>query len=146
MATQWQQELDECRMQTVNLLETIRQATGYGYNPVKGINIDPSAKCPTWFDGEVRISPSHDARALAHEMGHGMHERIRETGKHDQYGEDFAEAVRWFVEERMGPSTWCNGLKELPEKSAVLSACSRDFQVFLSGLKDGSLFSKLGWD
>jgi len=145
MATNCQEELAECRDETITLLETIRQATGYGYKPLKHLIVDPSARCPTWFDGEVRISPLHDARAIAHELGHGMHEKIRETGKRDQYGEDFAEAIRWFVEERMGPSKWCNGLHVLPQKSAVLNACNRDFQTFLSGLKDRSLFTALAW-
>src|SRR3990172_9418862 len=122
MNPKWLAELLNSYAETLRLLSEIQAATGYGYKRLTELQIDHTAPCPGWCDGIVTMAPSHEARSIAHEMGHGLHEKIRETGKADEYGEDFAEAIRWFVEERMGPGSWCNGLKNLPHKSAVLKA------------------------
>ena len=145
METSWEDELRQCQDKTFELLQRIQRETGCGFKHVRTLVIDPTTAAPTWHDGQVRISPTHDARAIAHEIGHGMHEKLREAGWEDQYGEDFAEAIRWFVEQSMGPSQWCDRLTRLPGASAILRACNQDFDQFVLALRDGHLFSGLGW-
>lgn len=57
-------------------------------------------------EGKIFISPSvpiSDYGCIAHEIGHGAHEAFRVE---DKKGEDFAEAIRYFVEEKHIRSDW----------------------------------------
>jgi hypothetical protein len=145
MDPKWLAELLNAHAETLRLFEQIRSATGLEYKRLRELRIDTAARCPTWCDGTIVISPTHEARSISHELGHGMHEKIRETGKADKYGEDFAETIRWFVEKRMGPGPWCARLSKLPDQSAVVRACDGDLNTFLEYLRTGELFRRLDW-
>src|SRR4051812_9589490 len=51
-------------------------------------------------EGETPLHRDGTASAVAHELGHGFHERLQhDRDLPDRFGEDDAEAMRWFVEE-----------------------------------------------
>ncbi len=146
ISTQWLQELQNAIATSYDILRELEEL-GYPYKRVRCVEIDNIAE-PLWIgesrtQGRVKINPSeHDARAVAHELGHGFHEKIRDKGKEDEYGEDMAEAIRWFVEKKMGPTNWC---KQPPNDDAVIRVCNKDKATFIFMLKNGQLFEKLNW-
>ena len=88
--------------------------------------------------GIVHIDPfKHDARAVAHEMGHGFEERYRKKPS-EVMGESMAEAIRYFVEDRMGNSQWT------PPKDyqVVLKMCEYDFEKFKKLLDSEDIHKK----
>lgn len=126
----WIDELKACYATTCGVLNELR-AIGCEWKDVREV-VCESREFPVWFghdesSGTVRIDPSrHEALALAHEMGHGFHECWRQKPEHHCCGESMAEAIRFFVEERMGASRWTPSADRLQ----VLDACQRDFDVF----------------
>jgi hypothetical protein len=94
--------------------------------------------------GVIRFPQGCDARSIAHEMGHGLHENLRHNGFPDRYGEDFAEAICWFVEERLpGASRWCAEFQQRAQKGdALLRKCDYDLEVFKTMLVQGTLFDE----
>jgi len=80
--------------------------------------------------GIIFISPSvpiSDYGCIAHELGHGAHEASRID---DKKGEGFADAIRYFVEEKHIKSDWFNKAKSAIKDSSVLVECEWDFLVF----------------
>lgn len=79
------------------------EENGLAYKPLKDLKIQVG--CPTWSNGCLSLPPNCEPGVIAHEMGHGAHECWRQTPR---WGEDFANAVRYFVEERAGGTMdWC---------------------------------------
>jgi hypothetical protein len=86
--------------------------------------------------GRITLFALTEPRAIAHEMGHGFHECLRRDNRlSDQFGEDYAEAIRWFVEQRMGPSTWCDRFWSGTRNRAVLDACGFEWDRFVARLQ-----------
>lgn len=134
----WVDELQKTLRTTLDLLDEL---DGIGHpgkqiTEVKFIERDT----PVWIGicadaGRIELDPyKHDARAVAHEAGHGFHERWREDNG-EPHGEEMAEAIRFFVEERMGDSHW-----ECPvERRSVLDRCGYSFEQFKELLLSGAL-------
>jgi hypothetical protein len=79
--------------------------------------------------------------AIPHELGHGFHECLRrDYHLADKFGEDYAEAIRWFTEQRVGPSLWCQEFKDRDRDNAVLVACKYDWATFVDRLKKGHYY------
>lgn len=80
--------------------------------------------------------------AVAHELAHGFHERLRyDQGLPDLFGEDYAEAIRWFVEERLGWTEWRNEFQTRTSKwDRVLRQCNFSWTTFVQNLKDGKFY------
>jgi hypothetical protein len=135
----WKKHATEVFLETERLLRKI-QSRGFGYKTVQQIAVTNGA--PYWSNGEVGVPQSNSADIndlgyLAHEMGHGFHEKLREEkGFKDVHGEDWAETIRYFVEKRMGTKR--------ESKSVVLDACERDEDKFIQMLKSGELREKWG--
>jgi len=129
----WLDELQVAYRETVKLLDEL-DAMSYSYKQLAFVILE-HRNCPIWCGicggwGSVRMDPTkHEARSIAHEMGHGFHERWREDGTRKCNGEAMAEAIRYFVEERMGRTHWN------PNNYKVLNACKSDFEEFKKELK-----------
>lgn len=150
VSEQWMEELKEALNTTIKLLDDL---DNLGYLHKKVIEVELVERdCPVWIgisgtEGRIEINPQqHDARAVAHEAGHGFHEKLRERGKRNIYGEDTAEAIRWFVEQIMGPAVWCNGLNKYPCDGTIIKICNGEYSTFTHMLKTGELFRRLNWD
>ena len=124
----WLDEMHETVDVTYQLLDELA-VLGHKYKTITQINLI-EIDCPVWrglseTEGLIEINPfQHDPRAIAHELGHGFEERWRRP--QDRQGEMMAEAVRYFVEERMGKSDWtCPKDQQL-----ILDKCEYDFTQF----------------
>lgn len=151
---QWNVRLLETYKVTIELLEEIQDNTPYGYKPLESIELYCYRENPTWDDIQmaVEIGYNNTPEALAYELAHGHHREIMdETGLGDSFGEDFCEAIRFYVEERMPTdSDWLNEMRGKIENSdttghlAVLEACE-DLATYIMKLNGGELFEEIGW-
>ena len=82
-----------CYKSTVDLLDKIEKETGYGYKKLRRLDLADFKDCPAWFDGKIEIGYNNDPEAIAHELAHGLHEKIRKSGKSNVLGKEFAEAI-----------------------------------------------------
>jgi len=118
-------------------------AIGFGYVPPLRIVIE-KADCPCWTNNGTITIPfeCREPRCIAHEMGHGWHlwQRLQ-LGYRDEFGEDAAEAIRWFVEERLGDRTW----QPRDDWTRILEVSEYSFDRFKEMLKSGELFRALPW-
>lgn len=126
----------------IALLEELRTA-GFRYKTVHRFHFSPAEGGACWraLDdqrGDITIYRGCEPGAVAHELGHGFHESIR--GSRDEFGEDYAEAIRWFTEQRIGPSSWCERFKSQSRDRAILDACDFDWHTFVSRLQSGIIF------
>lgn len=126
---EWLDELKKTVEVTYEVLNEL-QNSGYPYKDLTEVVLT-DIKCPVWTgisktDGYIKIDPSkHDTRAVAHELGHGFEERWRRT-EDKKRGESMSEAVRYFVEEKMGERKW-----SCPEPhKRILEICDYDFNTF----------------
>jgi len=99
---------------------------------------------------------NHDPESIAHELAHGHHKIIRKQNKfqnEDRFGEDFAQAIRFYVETTLATnSEWYKEMqKQLAKPNAdpddhiaVLRHCS-DFDTYVGKLGGKTLFSLIGW-
>jgi hypothetical protein len=131
--------------QTVKFLEEL-SALGFPYKALTKVHLK-QCECKggcvtmTGFGPDaptMHITFPHldftDGFVIAHEMGHGLHERWRKT---HEYGEDFANAVRWFVEGRLTlRSAWWIGHQQ-ENKNKVLRTCDWSFDGFVHLLRQG---------
>jgi hypothetical protein len=120
-----------------------------GYKLVSAVHFKTGESGARWIgdkgetSGTVIFFPDADPRSIAHEIGEGFGERLN-----SRYGgdinnslihEDLAEAIRFFVETRMGASAW----RPHDNHRRVLEACSWDEKIFASQLRDESLIRYL---
>src|SRR5438270_13337869 len=95
----------------VALLEELKVA-GFKYKTVDRIRFCPYPGTAAWCGideekGYIKVHQDCEPGAMAHELGHGFHECLRRDHHlPDRFGEAYAEAIRWFTEQRMGPSAW----------------------------------------
>jgi O-acetyl-ADP-ribose deacetylase (regulator of RNase III) len=144
-----QSDLMTVEAETYRLLDT----TGLPYKRVSAFNLidqdqSPNGAKAVWNGdpgqdtGSIDIYFGCDAEAVAHEIGHGFHERlyheywIREKAlpKEIRYPEDgqaFAEAVRFFVEQGRG-SAW-----RPANDTQVLDYCDYDLHRFVALCQSG---------
>ncbi|MBM3862279.1 MAG: hypothetical protein FJ395_21870 [Verrucomicrobia bacterium] len=66
--------------------------------------------------------------AVAHELGHGVHELYR--GPMDTCGESWAEAIRYFTESRYNPGSDWLRTGPPPQDRNILDACGWDWGTF----------------
>lgn len=86
--------------------------------------------------GFVVVHQKCEPGAIAHELGHGFHERLRDKfALDDEYGEDYAEAIRWFVEDRLHNTQWCENFKRLAKDDVILKHCGYDWEQFKEKLR-----------
>ena len=141
----WVTEFSATISATYQFLEELR-FRGWDSKDLVRVEIAEDVQCPTWCSGQISISPRHDARSVSHEIAHGFHEKMRERGWKDCFGEDTAEAIRWFVEQRMGASAWCASFRARPTKDdRILELCGYDEMTFKELLITGTLFFRLNW-
>ena len=126
---EWFDELQKTLFTTLKLLDNLDKA-GHPAKEITEVKL-VERECPVWVGisatkGRIEIDPfKHDARAVAHEAGHGFDERWRRNNVEPR-GESMAEAIRSFVEERMGDSDW-----ECPkERRSILDKCENSFEKF----------------
>lgn len=113
-----QSDLKAVEEETYRLLNT----TGLPYKRVSSFKFIDEDGTAVWKgdpgedSGSIDIYLGCDAGAVAHEIGHGFHERLNHECRKRQKtlpqdicypedGEAFAEAVRFFVEQKRG-SVW----------------------------------------
>ncbi len=135
-------DLGDVMSVTYGLLTELERI-GFGHIPPSRIRIEKTDH-PYWQDdGTIVIaSDCQEPRCIAHEMGHGWHLWLRQKlGYRDIWGEECAETIRYFVEERMGNRNWN------PQDCwlRVLNACEWKWDRFQQMLTDHTLFSSLGW-
>lgn len=137
----WEQELRKTLECTYSLLDGI-EGQGHPYKRVSCVVFD-DCEDPYWdgqseTEGHVHMDPSkHDARAIAHEVGHGLEERWRKKTS-EVMGQSMAEAVRFFVEQDMGDTTWT----PRADWCVVLDACERDKAKLIQLLDGNELHAK----
>ena len=129
ISPEWLDELKRTVQVTYEILDEL-QNSGHLYKKLTEIII-ACIENPVWIgtsetEGYIKIDPSkHDARAVAHELGHGFEERWRRVANEER-GESMAEAIRYFVEEKMGGRKW-----SCPESHRrILEICDYDFNIF----------------
>lgn len=120
----------------------LKRGPGYAYKDIASVDLADHKNCPVWFNGRLEIGYNNEPESLAHELGHGLHEKIREAGKSDCLGEEFAEAIRFYVESEMGTnSAWLAKFDK--GGNAFTSRYSLD--EFVGALKSGDLFKTVCW-
>jgi hypothetical protein len=125
------EDVKQVELDTYSLLEEI----GLPYKKVSRYERIDNEGTAIWFNegrefGRIDLYRGLDTEAVAHELGHGFHERLREGRSlpypfrepHD--GEAVAEAIRFFVEQRRG-SSW-----QPQQDKQTLEACHYDFEEF----------------
>ena len=138
MAATWAETyrfLDEVSPVGYKIVSAVKLAVG-------GSGASWQGDCPGEDSGVVTFYHDAEARSIAHEIGHGFGERLsfRFDGIHgNPICEDLAEAIRYFVELRMGMSSW----KPRADWLRVLIECDYDEKKFKSKLQDGSLVTFL---
>jgi hypothetical protein len=126
----------QATQELLNELETL----GFTYKRLACFDFEPGTGYPRWRGigeghGIIHFPDTADARSVAHEMGHGFYECLKrdydlpDRFSQQQSGEAFAEAIRWFLEERLGEREW------EPQYTVVLEACERDFSRFKAMLQ-----------
>jgi hypothetical protein len=97
---------------------------------------DGTAAC-SWVDGQqgryldvvmYAGDPSKKTWAIAHELGHGVHELYR--GAADTCGESWAEAIRYFAENRFNPGSEWVKAGPPPQDRLILKACQWKWDKF----------------
>lgn len=125
------EELKQVESLTYQILDEI----GLPYKRVSHYKFVDEPGSPCWMgesdeEGFIKITLGCEAGAVAHEIGHGFHERLR-SGRHlpepfrePQDGEAVAEAIRFFVEQRRGTGwrPW--------KDTQTLEKCGWDFEQF----------------
>ena len=133
----------KCYKTTMEILERIKSETEYDHKELESLDLRDYKDRPVWFDGKIEIGYNNDPEAIAHELGHGLHEKVREMGKQDYLGEEFAEAIRYYVEtELSGNSCWLNNFRAV--ENPFTSRFS-NLGVFINKLSNESLFQELNW-
>ena len=144
----WEDEMYETVKCTYDLLDEL-DSHGHHYKRIKTI-IYNNTKYPNWIgcpgesEGDIKIDPlKHEPRSVAHELGHGFEERYRKSIWKGSWsdkdtldvGQSMAEAIRYFVEDRMGSPThnWS------PNSMSVLQRCKSNFDEFVNLLGSQNL-------
>lgn len=141
---EWDERMNLTKEMTFILLEEIWQKTGYGYKRPTIIVLPCKGSPPTWSKGTVKIGRDNEPEAVAHEIAHGLHEKIREAGKTDCLGEHFANAIRYYVEVAIrSNSKWVQRHKA--QRKNPFTSRYNTFDQFVQALKDKSLFKETGW-
>jgi hypothetical protein len=128
--------------QALALLEELREL-GFAYKRLDHYHFCPFPGGASWegcgeVTGHITLHRGCEPAAVAHELGHGFHERLRKDRQlPDDFGEDYAEAVRWFTEQRARPTQWFHGFKTSGKPDQVLRACDYDWDVFKERLIAG---------
>ena len=145
---EWNVRLLNSYRVTIDILERIKNETPYKYKKLETLSIKDSLAGPVWTGintdmGNIDIGYNNDPESIAHELGHGLHEKIRETGKENFIGEEFCEIIRYYVEKQLNPkSLWINNVFNSQmnpfEKYSKLD-------IFIQKLNNGQLFAELNW-
>ncbi len=139
---EWNKELLETYRITIDILEEIKKRTKFDYKSLASIELWDEKKHPTWHHRIVKIGYNNDPQSLAHEMAHGLHEKIREAGHEDKYGEKFADTIRYFVEKIISPTS--NWLRNY-DGNILLEECDYNFEKFIEKLNSPEFFSNIQW-
>ena len=133
---------------TEELLNELQQI-GFKHKHVKHYDFRPKnsgnvgATWHRWDEehGVITIYEGCEAGAVAHELAHGFHECLRRDFKlPDKFGEDYAEAIRWFVEARAGESNWSRGYIQNPRDTRILDFCDWGWSKFVANIKAHRFF------
>ncbi|MCD4694871.1 MAG: ETS domain-containing protein [Bacteroidales bacterium] len=144
----WNGRLLRCYAATVEILMCIKQETGYEFKELYSLELLEHKDCPTWTgkdakSGVIEIGYNHDPEAVAHELGHGFHEKMREKGYPNMFGEKLAEAIRFYVESHLNlNSEWLNNFKN--DQNPFIKNYPSLGQ-FVEGLKRSEPFRNMGW-
>jgi hypothetical protein len=140
-------ELVKAYQKTLELLNQL-EALGFKYKKLAFLDFEPATPSVWWKgigkeDGIVHFPLAADARSIAHEMGHGFYEHLKDDYHvppeflTDDSGEDFAEAIRFWVEQLLGPdqtkplqpSAW------QPRHTKLIDAVHGSFDEFKNWLR-----------
>lgn len=131
----WTNELKEEVKKVEELTYDLLSELGVGSHKTisKIYFLDLQGSKATWWNREVRIWLGCDPWAIAHEIGHGVHELYRAmecVREKDTCGESWAEAIRYFIEERHNPdSEWLKNAEWL-KGDVILKECNCDWNKF----------------
>jgi hypothetical protein len=140
--SEWLARLLRCYKATIDLLERVRQEAGYPYKDVTRVDLADYKPAPCWFGGAVEVGYNNEPEAIAHELAHGLHEKVREAGRPDCLGEEFAEAIRFYVETEMRTgSSWLRSFA----KAENPFTRRYTLEQFIGALRSGDLFQDVGW-
>ncbi len=129
VSAQWLSELRETIDVSYTILDELEKC-GHPYKRITKVVLG-RVSVPVWTGetestGHVDINPDcHDSRAIAHEIGHGFEELWRQSTS-EVMGQSMAEAIRFFVEKRMGSSRW----QPQSEWRAVIDKCCGNMESF----------------
>ena len=141
---EWNPRLLKTYKATIDFLEQVKANTPFDYKPLRSIELYCYWKDPEW-EGEtssVKMGYNNEPEALAHELAHGLHEKIRENGHDNKHGEEFCDAIRYFVEKKILPdSEWLKDFKG----NVILEACHSKENEFIKTLDSTQFFSGIGW-
>ena len=140
---EWLARFLRCYKATMALLDRVQAEAGYPHKDVTSVDLADYKACPVWFDRHLEIGYNNEPESVAHELGHGLHEKIREAGKSDFLGEEFAEAIRFYVETAMmTSSSWLQRF----HKAGNPFTNRYTLGQFIAALKSGELFKTVGWN
>ena len=140
---EWNARLLKTYKETIDFLEQIKANTPFDYKPLQSIELHDYLKDPVWEGSSfsIEMGYNNEPEALAHELAHGLHEKIRENGHDNKHGEEFPDAIRYFVEKEILPnSDWLKKFKG----NVLLKACHSKKDEFINTLKSTQFFSSIG--
>ena len=141
--SEWMVRLLHCYKGTVDLLDAIRSQTPYACIELTALDLADYKAHPTWLRGRAEIGYNNEPEAIAHELGHGLHEAIRDAGWADEYGEDFAEATRYYVERQL--QTQSQWLASFDRTTNTFTQHYANRADFIQALNSGQIFTDIGW-
>ena len=122
---------------------------GFAYKRVRNYRFESKSGGAVWcgcseFEGDVTLEVGCTVGAVAHEMGHGFHECLcRDQKLKPLFKEDYAEAIRWFVESQLGWQEWPQAFlrrADADRDDKILVACQYRWPEFVQRLKWGEFF------
>jgi hypothetical protein len=131
---------------TAVTLLTKLQGHGFKWKKVEQFRFCPYPGTAYWRGideekGYIEIHLGCEPGAVAHELGHGFHECLRRDRMlENSFGEDYAEAFRWFCEEIVGSTAWCQRFTKNKRNDAVLNACGYKWEAFVERLNQNLFY------
>ena len=129
----------------VNLLDELT-GLGFKHKTLEHIRFSCYPGTASWQGmtddiGYMTIHEGCEPGAVAHELGHGFHERLRnDYSLENRFGEAHAETIRWFTEDKLGNPAWCEKFKNNGKDDEILKLCNYDWKQYKNNLSKKKFF------